>query len=360
MEKYSSSDTPVPLTPNSTLQSDYFKEVYSDELFTPIIGLVFVVGVIIGTLGPISIIWYERNCGNRFRTIINQLFAISAWYMLAHVSLVYIPEGVRFVYGPYGETYCDMLTVLRNILWIGVMLTLDLILILRYAFIFVLKNFAVINDDILTKMVSRSILFVAIWAAIVKRMAPGKLPLNFYLCSGVNPNEDEEEGSFLGAAQKYNTGRIILVSSVILHLIMTPRIMYYQYSTVKVEQPIQLGTIENDNAMNFSDSQKPPEKTKKANKSFNTNKTILDMITQITFLLCIVFIGITIRISEDIEPKNYNLKRYKYIPLTSQIIGPVIGYIILHTILFRRNTLMRQTIWKKIKCQFGRKQVQIE
>ena len=202
MAKYSPRDTPVPLTSNFTLQIDHFNEVYSDELFTPIIGLVFVVGLIIGTLGPISIIWYERNCGNRFRTIINQLFAISAWYMLAHVSLVYIPEGVRFVYGPYGKTYCDMLTVLLNILWIGVMLTLDIILILMYAFIFVLKHFAVINGDISTKLVSRSILFVAIWAAIVKRMARGKLPLNFYLCCGVNPNENEEEGTYLGSPQK--------------------------------------------------------------------------------------------------------------------------------------------------------------
>ena len=141
---------------------------------------------------------------------------------------------------------------------------------------------------------------------------------------------------------------------------MTPRIMYYQYSTVKEEQPIQLGTIKNDNGISFSDGQKPSETTKKAIRSHNTNKTILDMITQLTFLLCILFIGIAIRISDDVEPKSYNLKRYKYIPLTIQIIGPFIGYITLHTILFRRNTLMRQTIWRKIKSQFGRKQVQIE
>lgn len=360
MEKNASTDTCLPLTPNSTLEIDYFKEVYSDELFAPIAGLVFAVGLIIATLGPISIIWYERNCGNRFRTIINQLFATSAWYMLAHVSLVFIPEGVRVVYGPYGEAYCDMLTVLRNILWIGVILTLDIILILRYAFIFVLKNFAIINDDILTRMLSRSILLVAIWAAFVKRMAPGKLPLNYYLCCGINPNEDDEEGDFLGATQKYNTGRIILISSVILHLIMTTRIMYYQYSTVRNEQPIQLGTIENDNTISVTNSQRPSQNTKKGFTSSNKNKTILDMITQITFLLCLVIIGITVRISDEVEPKNYNLKKYKYIPLTIHFFGPVFGYIAFYAILFRRNTLMRQTIWRRIKSQVGRKQVQIE
>ena len=360
MEKYALTETPVPLTPNLTLEIDYFKEVYSDELYTPITAVVFVVGLIIGTFGPISIIWYERNCGNRFRTVINQLFAISAWYMLTHVSLVYIPEGVRFVYGPYGETYCDMLTVLRNILWIGVILTLDIILILRYAFIFVLKNFAVINDDILTRMLSRSILLVAIWAALVKRMAPGKLPLNFYLCCGVNPNDNEKEGDFLGTPQKYNTGRIILISSVILHLIMIPRIMYYQFLTEQNEQPIELGKIEDENTISVSDSQRTSRKTKKGIPSLNKNKAILDMITQITFLLGFVIIGIAIRISDDVEPKNYNLKRYKYIPLTIQIIGPFIAYSLGTVILFKRNSPMRQTIWRRIKSQFGAKQVQIK
>jgi len=191
-------------------------------------------------------------------------------------------------------------------------------------------------------------------------MAPGKLPLNFYLCCGNNPNEDAKEGDFLGTPQKYNTGRIILISSVILHLIMIPRIMYYQYTTERNEKPIELGTIEDDNTISISDSQRPSLKTKKASTSLNKNKTILDMITQITFLLGIIIIGITIRISDEVEPKNYNLKRYKYIPLTIQIIGPFILYIALHTILFRRNTLMRQTIWRRIKSQFGRKQVQIE
>ena len=177
---------------------------------------------------------------------------------------------------------------------------------------------------------------------------------------GVNPNDDDKEGDFLGTPQKYNTGRIILISSVILHLIMIPRIMYYQFLTERNEQPIELGKIEDENTISVSESQRTSQKTKKAISSVNKNKTILDMITQITFLLGIVIIGIAIKISDEVEPKNYNLKRYKYIPLTIQIIGPFIGYIALHTILFRRNTLMRQTIWRRIKSPFGRKQVQLK
>ena len=51
----------------------YFQEFYSHQGLTPITACVFVFGTVIGIIGPIGIIWYERNCSNRFRTVVNQL-----------------------------------------------------------------------------------------------------------------------------------------------------------------------------------------------------------------------------------------------------------------------------------------------
>ena len=104
---------------NSTDMLDFFQGVYSNTSFTPITFLVFLTGVIIGIFGPVSIIWYERNCDNRFRTVLNQMFARSAWYLLAYTILVYIPEGARFLHGPYGEIYCDFHVFFRNLLWVA-------------------------------------------------------------------------------------------------------------------------------------------------------------------------------------------------------------------------------------------------
>jgi hypothetical protein len=243
MEKRSSMDNLGTFAPNITMHVDYFKGLYSSASLSPIAVLICVIGLIIGVLGPLSIIWYERNCGNRFRTILNQMFARMAWYMLATTLLIYIPDGVRFFYGPFGEIYCDFHVGLRNILWICVLLTLDCILILRYAFIVQLKNFAVISDDVLAKIFNLSILLVAIWASFAKRITPGNPPLNYYLCCGIDPNVGDSEGNFLDTPQKYNTGRIIVSVTFLLHLIMIPRILYYQLVTMRNEKPLQLGVL---------------------------------------------------------------------------------------------------------------------
>ena len=346
---------------NSTVEVDYFNGVYSNTSLTPITVFVFVIGLIMGIIGPISIIWYERNCNNRFRTILNQMFARSAWYLLAYCLLIYIPEGVRFLYGPFGETYCDAHIVLRNILWICLILTLDCILVFRYVFIFLLKNFGVICDDVLAIIFNGSIVLVSIWASLVKRVTPGKLPLNYYLCCGMDPNENGVEGNYINTMSKYNTGRIILIVSFLLHTIMIPRILYYQLVTLRNEQPLQLGTLENNECSNnaSSDAQRPSNRTKKTIKSLNNSKTILDMVTQTTFLLCLFAIGVMVRISDEVEPKHYNLDKHKYIPISVQIYLPFFGFVAIHTVLFTRNQAMRQNIWSKLKINFRTNQVGI-
>ena len=342
-----------PILQNSVTESDFFEGVFSPLMPTEVI--VFVIGWIIGVLGSLIIIWYERNCDNRYRTVINQIFARFAWYLLAYAWLIYLPEAARFLHGPYNDTFCDAHVILRNILWQCVLLTLNVILILRYVFIFTLKNFAVINDDVLARLLNMSVLLVAIWTAIVKRMTPGKLPLTYYLCSGKDPNG--EGGNFIEIPQKYNTGRIVLIVSAILHLLMTPRIWYYQLVTERTEQPLQLGTIDNNSTNGDSDSQRP---TRRSVKSFNNSKTILDMVTHIVFLLVCIALGLAIKITDVVEPKNYNLEKYRFIPHIIQIYTPCLAYIAMHSILFTRNAKMRQGILKKIKSHCKRNQIGIE
>ena len=101
---------------NSTvIEHDFFEGVFSYESLTPTTVITYVFGLLIGVLGPWSIIWYEINCSNRFRTILNQLFARASWYVIVNTIFVMIPEGVRFFYGPYGKTFCDLLFFLKKI-----------------------------------------------------------------------------------------------------------------------------------------------------------------------------------------------------------------------------------------------------
>ena len=346
---------------NHSEKSDFFEGIYSDGPYITLSVVVLFVGVVLGITGPISIIWYERNCSNRYRTIINQLFAQLAWYILIYTLLIYIPEVIRFWYGPYGESYCDFLVVSRNVIWDSVLLTLDCIVVLRYLFIFKLKNFAVICDDVLARIFNSSIIIVSFWAAFVKRVTPGKMPMVFYLCAGKDPNNDGVEGQFINATSKYNTGRVIVAISAFLHLLLIPRILYYQLVTLKHQQPLKLGILNNEpDNRQIEVLRRRGDDTWSNKINQNSNKTIIDIATQVIFLMYFVVTGIIISISEHVEPRKMNLDEYQYIPLTIQTYGPFFAYVIVFTILFTRNEAMRKSLWKKLKICSRKNQIGIE
>ena len=119
----------------------YFQEFYSHQGLTPITACVFVFGTVIGIFGPIGIIWYERNCSNRFRTVVNQMVSTGSWFVLLSVVFVFIPDCIRLLcVGPFSEEMCDLQIFVKNVLWSCILLTLDTILVLRYIFIFYVKK----------------------------------------------------------------------------------------------------------------------------------------------------------------------------------------------------------------------------
>ena len=332
---------------NTNVEHDYFKDVYSYKNLSPITILTFALVVIIAIIGVIGIIWFERNCINTFRTVINQMVATGAWCLL-FVLLVCVFDGGRFLNGPYGEIICDIEAFSKNTLWSVLLFTLDVILVLRYIFIFHVKNFAVINDDVLALVLISSIWLVSIWMSIVKRFTPGRLPLNYYLCAGFNPNENLEDGSYLKDLTKYNTGRIILVFSLLLHLLMMPRIFYYQLVIHKKEQPIQLGIANIENPGDTLDSKVVSTGRMNMVKSFNTNKIMLDLVTHIAILVVVFGFGIVVMIADNMDAKNFNLEKYRWIPLTIQIYGPLLSVIAVLTFLLT----MYATVQKGILRNF--------
>ena len=330
------------------VDNDFFEEYFSSkELSVARIGI-FVLGIVIGIFGPIGLIWYERNCKNRFRTVINQLVATDAWFILLWCLFVYIPDGARFSYGPFGELFCDIEIFLKNVLWSCMLITLDVILMLRYAFIFYVKNFAVINDDVLALILNLSIVIVSIWLSVVKRFTPGNLPLSYYLCSGLNPNQNLTKGSYLSTPKKYNTGRLVLVISFVLHLVMIPRIAYYQFITNKKEQTIQLGTINSRDRLDVLNNQVCPSGRIPIPTVLNKNKHIIDMVTYTAVLVTLCIVGILIGMSDSVEPKHFNLEKNHWIPLSMQLYGPAIGGIAILTVLMAMTTTDRKGIWRQI------------
>ena len=328
---------------NITSELDFYHEFYASNLSSPITVVIFIYGIATGIVGPFSIIWFERNCGNRFRTVINQMLATASWYLLFYTLLVYIPDGIRFAYGPYGEFFCDIHIITQNILWPCLILTEDVMIVLRYIFVFYLKNFGIINDDLVARILNLSILTISIWTSVVRRFSPGRLPLHYYLCIGKDPNNGHDIGTYLATSPKYNAGRIITIVSLILHAFMVPRFIYNHIVTKIRERPIRIGRIQQQNQDNSNNPDAIP-KNENNQPIFKENSiTLFGLFSQLVALGCLLGIGIGIRISSKVEPYKWNDKEHQWIPMSFLIYAPILISNSAIILFFTQNSL-QQTI----------------
>lgn len=136
MEEISSNITTNNPSSFNEFEDDFFKELYSESTLKHFTIAIFFFGSIFGLFLEFGLIWYEKYGNNRYRTVINQLFSFVSWLVVAYIVFVYIPEGIRYLIGPLSETFCDVHNLLKNVLSICLVLTLDLIIIHRYISIF--------------------------------------------------------------------------------------------------------------------------------------------------------------------------------------------------------------------------------
>ena len=108
---------------------------------------------------------------------------------------------------------------------------------------FRLSNFAVINDGIIAVSLNLSILFIAIWTTIIKRFSVGILPLNHYICSGINPQENLGTKAYQSMAKKYNSSLIVVSLCFLLHVGLGPKILMFKRKSEKKVEPIILGNL---------------------------------------------------------------------------------------------------------------------
>ena len=251
-------------------QEDFFEDLYSNSLLKYFTIGIYLLGIIVGLISEVGIIWYEKHGNHRYRTVINQLFATLSWIVICYILLVFIPEGIRYITGPLNSTICDIHNFLKNWICACLLLAFDCIVVLRYVFIFKHKNFAVINDDFIAIFLQISIGLMGFWISAVNRLSVGKMSLNYYLCTGKYPvsenvglepkvgNGTDERSTIVikssdVAPGKTDTTSMIGFMSFILHVVIFTKIFLYQRSVqhktkkihiqLGIEQP-QSNTIE--------------------------------------------------------------------------------------------------------------------
>ena len=337
---------------NSTLnlfsKNDFFGETYSDTALKEITLVIFIIGTVLGLISEFGIIWYERNGNYHYRTVINQLFATRSWVVVFYILSVYFPDGIRYWAGPLDATFCDIHNFLRNFLLSCSLLTLDCIIALRYIFIFKLSNFAVVNDDLIATFLQTTILLLSLWIALVKKTSIGRMPLNYYLCTGKNPNEavesDEDSNS---VTRKFDTISILMCFSLILHMFAFTKIFWYQRKMEQRTENIRLGRItpkdRNDQGQDIAGVIDRPRMVP------NMPKSMADLTTQLLTLTFIIILGTLTILMNRTDPIKLNEYENRWLVYFNQIIGASVAILGITTQYYMKNTSLPKAIWRSIK-----------
>ena len=305
------------------LERDFFEELYSDTWLKQITVAIFFLGAIGGLILEFGIIWYERHGDHPYRTLINQLFSTLSWLVVSYIFFVYIPDGTRYLIGPLDDTFCDVHNFLKNFISNCILLTLDGIIMLRYIFIFKVSNFAVINDDLLTRFLQIAILTLGFWMAGVKRMSVGRMPLNYYMCTGRDPSTEYGKAVSAKSVRKFDTFGLLVVTSLVTNVVALARIFLYQRTVEKSTQKIELGRIQQLAPNNQERNEDRPNNEEP--KIRNMPKSMADLRTQILCLLINLFSVIVNSILAKIEPSELNDYGNRWLTYYIQIIGVAVA-----------------------------------
>ena len=331
-------------TPIYGTQNDFFEELYSDTVTKQVTIILFVIGSVIGLLLEFGIIWYERKGNHRYRTVINQMFSTVSWLVICYICFAYIPEGIRYLSGPFNATYCDALFCLKNFFTLCVVLTLDLIIILRYIFIFKLSNFAVLDDDLIATCLQISILVLSFWSTMVKRLSVGKMPLNYFLCAGKDPNErPNTKSSLQEASGKFDTTVILCCLSFILHIFVHVKIFLYQRKVEHNEKNIEVGRI-GDETKNGGQ-----QGTRTQPRGSTMPISMADLTTQ---FLCLTFFAVNagvVTALNKIHPEDLNSHQNRFLVYCHQIIFIAVALVGITAQYYAKNTMITKHILRSLR-----------
>ena len=92
-----------------------------------------------------SIISFERD--NHHRTLINRLMASTVWLSIIWGLTVQQFDFFRSVFGPMPEHLCRINSLMRTTITMHGLMLIDAILVVKYIFIFHMKNPTAVQDD---------------------------------------------------------------------------------------------------------------------------------------------------------------------------------------------------------------------
>jgi hypothetical protein len=197
---------------NSRSSTDLYSYISENSPEKIICLSISIVGIIFGL--P------KKNTSNHKTTLIHIVFNFCLWTCFEYILFVEILDVCRYIFGPLASYICYLKIILRSSLACIMYLYINATLVMKYVYIFWLKNPAAFNDNFWSY-------FIVIWAHMAALVCPGvyhflttSQPLEFYACTGQDPTKILDN--------PYRSIVIAKIVSVILNILLYSRIQVHK------------------------------------------------------------------------------------------------------------------------------------
>ena len=177
------------------------------------------------------IIWHQKRGTDLKRTIISRILTV-CWYLCMSWFLFPLHVDIlRYLFGPLPKFICHANAFFQFFVTIQIIFLLDVIVISRYVFIFILKNPAAFHDEFWTCFIFLISFTFASVSQIVLYWLPGKDFPSIWICSGTDPT------SSTCMPYKGTLGNLIFkILSGILHMAVAVKIKLYKLKIEKIKE----------------------------------------------------------------------------------------------------------------------------
>ena len=273
------------------------------------------------------IVRYEREKQNR--TLINQLVASLLHVITTPNIILQVMFIIRYSVGAFPHFFCYLDLLARPGFVTFQLLILDAICIIRYIFVFHLKNPTATQADFWSLYILLCLFGFSVISHGVFIFLPGNNPNYFYICLGeIPPNHSYTETKFNWVLS------IVLFLTVVAHILVAVRYQIYRYQEKK-QITVSFLTFQTVTQSNIN---------KASMASFSTN---------VLGVFCILFTSVVPQRINNIDLQMFNTYPhyiwiyffYFYIPPVFQI-GAVL-------ILLTKSQTLRNYLKFKINERFG-------
>jgi hypothetical protein len=197
---------------------------------------------------------------------------------------------------------------------------------------------------------------LSLWLAIVKKMSVGRMPLNYFMCFGKNPDEANGNKTLDTVTRKFDTTGILVCVSFVLHIFVFTKIFIYQRKMEKMTPTIELGRMDIPDNGTYENQRKvawaPNDKqinTSMLRRDRNIPKSMADLTTQILCLSFFVIIGITHKVMNWTKPSGLNEYQNRWLAYFNQIIEFAVAILGISAQYYAKNASLPKTIWRYLR-----------